>query len=116
MILFDFEKIWLLSLGNPKLILRYFKYLYLKKVEYQTLKGTNFILKPEIIVKNPYRLSEQQLSEYLGLCALRNFADYKLSGEVNLDMEYVPPWMPKQVLETNPLIALNNSKIIFIKE
>lgn len=116
MILFNYEKIWLLSLGRPDLMLRYFKWLYLGYPEYETLKGSNFIVNPEVIIKNPYKLSDIQLSEYLGLCALRNYSEYKLSGEVDLEMEYFPPWIPKQVVEQNPLIAINKSKIIFIKE
>lgn len=116
MILFDFEKIWLLSLGQPHLMIRYFKYLYLKRYDYRSLAGNNFIVNPEIIIRNPYRLSNQQLAEYLGLCALRNYANYQQSKEVNLELEYFPPWIPKQVVEANPLIELNKTKLIFLKE
>ncbi|AUG85250.1 hypothetical protein PONTUS_46 [Vibrio phage Pontus] len=113
MVLYDFNKIWLLSGGQPRLMLRYFKYLYLNRVDFRFLKGTNFILNPEIVVNNPMRLPQHKLAEYLGLCALRNYANYQQYREVNLDMEYFPNYIPRQVVDENPLIAINKSKILF---
>lgn len=116
MVLFDFEKIWLLSLGQPHLILRYFKYLYLGYYDYRSLRGTNFILNPEIVINNPYKLSQQQLAEYLGICALRNYANYQQTGDADLELEYFPPWVPRQVVDTNPLFAIKQTKLIYLKE
>lgn len=113
MVLYDFDKIWLLSGGQPKLMLRYFKYLYLNRVDYRFLKGTNFILNPEIVVNNPMRLPQHKLAEYLGLCALRNYANYQQFKDTDLAMEYFPMYIPRKVVDENPLIAINQSKIIF---
>lgn len=113
MVLYDFDKIWLLSGGQPKLMLRYFKYLYLNRVDYRFLKGTNFILNPEIVVNNPMRLPQHKLAEYLGLCALRNYANYQQFKDTDVAMEYFPMYIPRKVVDENPLIAINQSKIIF---
>lgn len=116
MILFDYEKIWLLSLGKPNLILLYFKRIYNKEPKYSCLIGNNFILNPEVVIENPYKLSKRQLAEYLGLCALRNYAKYQQFKDVDLEMEYFPPWIPRIVVDSNPLIAIDKTKLIFLKE
>lgn len=116
MVLYDFNKMWLLSGGQSHLILRYFKYLYLERSDFRFLKGTNFILNPEIVVNNPMRLPQRKLAEYLGICSLRNYSTYQQYKEANLDLEYFPDYIPRDVVDSNPLLALNKSKIIFTKE
>lgn len=113
MLHYDFTKIWLLSGGQSDLILKYFTYLYEDRVEYRSLKGHNFILNPETVIDNPLRLSKRALAEYLGICALRNYSQYQQYKEVNLDLEYFPDYIPRCVVDTNPLLAIDKSKIIF---
>lgn len=116
MVLFDYEKIWLLSGGQSKLIVQYFRGLYFRRPEYDYLKGSSFVLKPEVIVNNPHRLAKRTLAEYLGLCALRNYSNYQQFRDVNLDLEYFPDYIPKQIVEQNPLVTLEKTKLIFKEE
>lgn len=113
MVLYDFDKIWLLSGGQPRLMLRYFRYYYNANSNFKSLRGSNFILNPEIVVKNPFRLPQYKLAEYLGLCALRNYASYQQYKDVNLALEYFPDYIPRKVVDENPLIAINKTKLIF---
>lgn len=116
MTFFDYEKIWLLALGNPMLMIKLFRKVVEQTEGYQTLEGENFILNPSVILDNPNNLTYQQLSEYLGLCALRNFQTYKQTRDTDIDMAYVPEYIHATVVKTNPLIQIHKSKLIFYKE
>lgn len=113
---YDFQKIWLLSGGQSKLIVRYFKKLVSGEPEYQHLHGDNFILNPIIVTKNPLGLDNRTLAEYLGLCSLRNYTQYSQYRDVDLDIEYFPNYISKDIVESNPLIAINKTKIKFNQE
>ena len=116
MLFFDYEKIYVLSCGKSKQIVQYIKLLKHEPLKYKLLNGNSFILNEDIVVDNPLRLSDQQLAEYLGLLSLRSYDQYLLTSDSSLDMENLYPWIPREVVETNPLIAINQSKLIFIKE
>lgn len=96
---FNYEKIYLVSLGESTLMLRYFK----DCCPY----GDNYIKRPEIVTGNPLRLSDQHLAEYLGLCSLRKYPDS------DLPLDYLPKWVPISVVQENPLVTINqNSRTI----
>lgn len=101
---FDYEKIYLLSLGESTLLLRYFKEC--------SIGGNNYIKRPGIVTENPLGLSNQHLAEYLGLCSLRKYPDS------HLPLDYLPKWVPLSVVQENPLVRINqNSRtIMFIYE
>lgn len=101
---FNYEKIYLVSLGESSLLLRYFKE--------HNVDGDNYIKRPEIVTDNPLRLSDQHLAEYLGLCSLRKYPDN------DLHLDYLPKWVPISVVQENPLVRINpNSRtIMFIYE
>lgn len=103
---YSFEKLYLLSHGNPTKILDYFK---------DEIEGENFIVNPKALV-DAFWVSEQHKAEYLGLCALRNYNDYAINKEVDLDRDLIPDWVPISVIEENPLVTLTETKIIFNKE
>lgn len=113
---YDFNKIWLLSGGRSNIIVNYFKHLVDGKPRYQHLKGDNFMLNPLIVTENPLGLDKRTLAEYIGLCSLRNYINYSQHLDVDLDIEYFPDYIPKEVVESNPLIAINQTKIKFKQE
>lgn len=115
-IFFDYEKIYVVSGGNSDLIVYYFKALAANPTMYPNLVGSSFILNETIVTKNPYKLTNRQLAEYLGVLALRSYANYKFTKDSGLDIEAFPSWVPKQVVTTNPLIAINRTKLNFIEE
>lgn len=116
MIQFSYEKLWLLSFGNAEVLIKAFKKLHDGESGYEVLKGSNFIVNPSVVIDNPYRLTNQQLAEYLGILALRPLAHYKLHGYTDLDMARVPAWVSASIVKTHPLITIKQSKLIFKEE
>lgn len=103
---YNYEKLYLLSHGDPKLLIQYFR-----KIPQE---GFDFII-DESVVADVF-ISEQFRSEYLALCSLRNYEDYLDREEVNLDRDLIPPWVPIEEIKDNPLIKLTDKKIILLKE
>lgn len=101
---FDYEKLYLLSLGESNTLLKFFRQ--------SNVTGNHYIKNERIVVANPHRLSDRTLAEYLGLCSLRTYP------EVDLPVERLPPWVPMSIVQENPLIKLSNDKrtIMFIYE
>lgn len=98
---FDYTKLYLLAGGRAEYMIKYFGTLLEEK------SGNNFIVNPGIILQNPQNKSPRILSEYLGLCALRNLGDYLISGDTTLSTLLIPPWVPDIVINDNPLIKHN---------
>ncbi len=116
MILYDFEKLWLLAMGNSELIVKAFKRLVNSEAGYENLKGTDFIVNPRVITHNTHNLTYQQLAEYLGILAMRPLQYYQQDGYIDLDMARVPSWVPASIVKSNPLIKISKTKLKFIQE
>lgn len=104
---FNYETLFLAARGDPTKIVKYF-------CEGKT-SGRNWMINPNAIVEAGF-LSEQVKAEYIGLCSLRNYEEYVHNNIVDLPLDRLPPWIPIEVVKTNPLIQLTDSKIIFLKE
>lgn len=105
---FNYEKIYLAARGDCSTILKLFRE--------ENIPGLNWVLNEEIILNNPLKLTDRQLAEYLGLCALRNYSDYTLYKSKDLDLYMLPPWIPDIVILENPLITKTKTHLIFEKE
>lgn len=100
--LFDYEVIYLAARGNPAEIIRLF-------LDWD-FGGSSWILNPGVIVDAKRKYSDQVIAEYIGLCSLR-------PKNVNdLDKADIPPWVPWEVIQSNPLVKIDEDKIIFYKE
>lgn len=104
--IFDYESIYIAAHGSPDKMLELF---------YRGVPGPNFILNPKALVE-AFWVSIQHKTEYLGLCSFRSYSEYLATGEVDLSLGQLPPWVPIQVVKDNPLVQLTDNKIIFIKE
>lgn len=116
MLFFDFEKVFLLAKGNSNSIVHLIRQMVINPEAYRPLQGMSFIINESTIIDNARNLPNRQLAEYLGILSFRGYAEYKFTGDSSLDMQYLPTWIPKQVVETNPLIEINKSKLNFIEE
>lgn len=116
MLFYDYEKIYILARGNSSLIVQIIRRMVDDPEAHVMLTGRSFILNENTIVYNKRKLSDRQLAEYLGLLSFRNYAEYSFSKDASLDMQYIPPWVPRAVIEHHPLIAINKSKLTFIEE
>jgi hypothetical protein len=103
---FDYEKLFILAHGRPSFIVDYYK---------QSTTGPNFIVNPRALVEG-FWLTDRQKAEYLGICALRSYEDYRFAGETDLSIDSIPSWVPLAVVKENPLIQLTETKLIFLKE
>ena len=103
---FDYEKIFILGHGRPTQMLDYYK---------QSTRGPDFIVNPRALVAG-FWLTDRHKAEYLGICALRSYEDYKYRGITDLDIDDIPSWVPLAIIKENPLIQLTETKLIFLKE
>ncbi len=74
------------------------------------------MVNPTVVVENKRHLSDRTLAEYIGLCALRNYANYRMFRDCNLEIEYFPDYIPKAVVESNKLIQISGTKLIYLEE
>jgi hypothetical protein len=116
MTFYSYERLYVLSGGNSDLIVTYFNNLVRNIDLYSDLVGGSFIVNEKIITRNPYRLSNQVLAEYLGILSFRNYASYKFTRNPDLSIELLPPWVPKSVVENNPLIEIKQPNLKFSEE
>jgi hypothetical protein len=103
---YSYEDIYLLSHGNPSLLLEYFK---------DSNKGKNFIVNPKSLV-DAFWVTDRHKAEYLGICALRSYDDYLTKGTVDLSLDLIPDWVHLEVITDNPLVTITETKIILKKE
>ena len=90
------------------------KILQLLEENKSNINGDSFLLKPEKLLNSI--ATTQQKVEYLYLAAFRCYADYVLLGISYLDFSYIPDIDVAKVNRLNPLISIENNKIIFKKE
>lgn len=103
---FTYESIFLLAHGNPTKMLEYYV---------DSTEGINFIVNPKALV-DAFWVSDKHKAEYLGLCALRSYDDYLDNYEVDVSLDLVPEWVSVDVIKSNPLALITNTKIILLKE
>lgn len=106
MIFFNYEKLFLASRGDSKTIVKHF----INK----STTGINWIINETPIVTGMF--DDRVLAEYIGLCSLRNFSDFALFKNKDLDIFMIPDWIPDQVISENPLVKIENTKLIFLFE
>lgn len=112
MILFNYSAIYLLAKGDSSLIVKYLQARALGR--YENLKGLNFLVNTSILFNENY--SDRQKAEFVGICSLRPFSDYKLQKKTNLHISRLPPWVSRHVVENNPLIEINQPNLKFKTE
>ena len=78
------------------------------------LHGRNYIRNLEPIKSEDY--TSRNKAEYIGICSYRNHTDELFYGKTWLDIADLPPWLPLQVVEENPLIKIDKGKILFPHE
>jgi hypothetical protein len=118
MIFYDYSKIWILSGGESKHIVRYFQAIVNKAPGYKFLVGHDYIINESIVVKNQKKLNARVLAEYLGLCALRPYSVYKFYNNKDIYIDRLPRYVPKKVIQDCPFITidLEINKVVFEKE
>lgn len=112
MLLFNYPAIYLLSKGDSTLLVSYLR--AMSKGRYASLKGLNFLVNTSILFDKRY--TDRELAEFVGICSLRRYSDYKHKKQTSLHISRVPPWVPATVVKTNPLISINQPFLEFRTE
>ena len=116
MLRFDYEKIYILSYGRSDLIIEYLRRQRDEPEACVSLLGSSFIVNPSVILDNPMKYSARILAEYVGILSIRNYADYQLTGDTSLPMMSVYPWIPREIVESNPFVQISIDTLKFNKE
>lgn len=113
MILYDWATVYRKSGGQPASILQILAYLTfpslpknvyspnyrLSQVDWS---GDCYLLRPEKIVQNRNKYSDQELAEYVALASFRSFAYYEATGDATLPQEMCPV----------AITTINNSRLL----
>lgn len=112
MILFNYSAIYLLSKGDSTLIVKYLQAITLGN--FKNLAGLNYLRNTAILFSDKF--TDREKAEFVGICSLRPYSDYKLRRETKLHISRLPPWVSRNVVENNPLIEINQPNLIFKTE
>lgn len=117
---FNYSKLHEQAKANPNRLLALLHQLYYKKIPksskdptrahgIEKIKGDNFILNPEpILVKN--NTDVIYLAQYIALCSMRNYTDFKLSREKAVILSYYPDLLVHKI-RSNPLVEITQTHI-----
>jgi len=126
MLLYDWKKIFEASAGNVNAILLIFKMLVNKETpknkrdkiymfSAMDFSGESFLLHPDVLLYNSYKYSNRDVAQYLAIASFRSLAEYKIDGELALDIVYLSNSLLEFINE-NSLLRIKGDKIHFIYE
>ena len=126
MFLFDWPKILVASSGKTREIFRIFKMLVEKQIpknyrdpiykySQKDFSGESFMLHPDILLYHSYKYHFSEIAQYIALCSYRTTGAYLATGEVSLDVVFVPTEITK-LLEYNRLLYVKNDCLHFLYE
>ena len=125
MVLYNWQKIFEASDGNPFIIFIIFRMLIGKEIpqnKYDKLyefskhnfSGESFMLHPDILLFNAYKHEYTDIAQYIGLCSLRPFEDYKATGKIDLDLLTVD--IDHELFTNNSLLRTEGDDLHFMYE
>jgi len=126
MVLFSWKKIYRKANGNAKTILHILHYVTyhripnnIQDVVYNWYgidwSGENFLVNPEaIFTLSAKEYGYKEVAEYVGLASRRNYAEYKATGKITLDLIKSP--IDKDALDNNRLLRIEGNQIHFLLE
>jgi hypothetical protein len=76
--------------------------------------GESFMLNPTELMNNTFRWKPKEIAQYIGLAALRNYGNYKATGDTTLDLFHSP--VDEHTINNNRLLRIQNGKVHFYYE
>jgi hypothetical protein len=73
--------------------------------------GNSWMLHPDVLLYNAYKHSYREVAEYIGLCALRPFANYVALRDTTLPVLAMPA-DPEHILDNNRLLRLDENGFV----
>ena len=122
MVLYNWQKIFEASDGNPFIIFIIFRMLIGKEIpqnKYDKLyefskhnfSGESFMLHPDILLFNAYKHEYSDIAQYIALCSLRPFEDYKATGKIDLNLLTVD--VDHSIFKDNSLLHIDDDILHF---
>jgi len=84
------------------------KYDKIYKYADKNFKGESWMLHPDVLLYNAYQYDYRELAEYIGLCALRPFANYVAHRDTTLSL-LAMPGNADYIIDNNRLLQLDES-------
>lgn len=124
MLLFDWNKIFAKTKGNPKEIFRVIKMLsegtiprnrYDKIYKYakESFEGSSFLAHPDVLIYNSYKHTYRDIGVYVALASLRSVADYIATSNTTLDVFHINETLLEQIPENSLLRIQDDGKLHF---
>lgn len=109
MLFFNYQNLFFLAGSDCQKIVKLI--LLQEKHPIPELHGRNYIRNLEPIKDNQYSFRER--AEYIGFCSYRTHPVEMFYRKNWLEIADMPPWIPREVIQSNPLITIKNNQIHF---
>ena len=122
MFLYDWNKIFEASNGNPLLIYLIFKMMAQRTIPKNrrdrlyrfaglNFRGESFLVHPDLLIYHSYKYEHREIAQYLALAAHRPYADYLATGKTTLDYRTVE-YIDKDYIDNNRLLHMGDDQQI----
>jgi hypothetical protein len=122
MLLYDWNKIFDVTKGNPSAIYLIIKLLVNKEIprnnydkifKYANLdfSGDCFLVHPDILLYHSYKHSFRDIAQYIALASLRPLADYLATGDKTLDL--LTCEVDRELFNDNSLLHIKKNRVYF---
>ena len=109
MLFFNYTNLYFLASSDCQKIVKLL--LLQEKNPIPELHGRSYIRNLEPIKDDSFSYRER--AEYLGILSYRHHPEEMFYRKTWLELTDMPPWIPLQVIEENPLITIEGWKILF---
>lgn len=109
MIFFNYQNLYFMASSDSRKIVNIL--LLHSEKPIKELLGNSYIRNLEPL-KNP-SISYQDRAEYLGILSYRNHPSEMFYRKKNMNLDDYPPWIPREVIQKNPLVIVENNQVIF---
>jgi len=125
MFLYDWNKIFEASEGNPTAVYLIFKMMHtaqiprnkydkIFKYSVKNFSGESFLAHPDVLLYNAYKHSYREIAQYLALASMRSCAEYLATGKTKLSLQECT--VDLELFENNSLLHIEDEIITFIYE
>ena len=109
MLFFNYQNLYFMASSDCKKIVKLL--LLQAQNPIPELHGRSFVRNLEPLLSDEY--SWQEKAEYVGILSYRNHPSEMFYKQYHLNLDDLPPWIPLQVVEENPLVTIEGGRILF---
>ena len=109
MLFFNYQNLYFLASADCQRIVKLL--LLHKEHPIKELLGNSYIRNLEPLQSESYSWREK--AEYLGILSYRHHPEEMFYRKKHLNLDHLPPWVPREVILSNPLITVINNQATF---